>query len=174
VAGFVGRLINPHVAVLRLLDTDAIREAGHYDDEFQEIVLIDSDADGIGEEQRAESGETKVPAQIATRRFEFNEQGPDGRVPQTDALELTFHFRDLGRLGLVQSNGRASIQPGTRLVRVEAADGTVIWDFPDPPGMFVLACRPSGFLGPRANLLVCTLADRQQDTMITPPRGRQN
>lgn len=171
---FVGRLIFPMRVVLRQLLTDTTRQAGDYDDDFREFKLVDSDADGIGEPQRAEGPELALLAQVATRRFEFAEQAFHGQVPETPDLELTFHFRDLTAQGLVAADGRAKIVPGDRLVRIEDRGGNIVHDFPDPPGMFMVAARPSGFLGTTRNLLVCTFSDRRQDRVLSEPRKRQN
>jgi hypothetical protein len=171
---FVGNLIFPNVAVIRQLDTVATRAAGDYDDDFREFVLVDSDNDGIGEPQRHESPELKLLAQFATRRMDFADQGYHGEVPDSRDLEMTFHFKDLTAKGLVASDGRAKINPGDRLVRIEDRAGNVLHTFTDPPGMYVIAARPSGFMGRARNLLVCTLSDRRQDTMAPIPEKRQN
>ncbi len=159
---FVGSLIFPNVAVIRRLDTATTRTGGGYDDDFNEFVLIDSDADGVGEPQRAELAEMKVPAQVATWVMEKLFQAPHGQVPETDKLELTMHYRDLHRLGLVHTDGKAKLELGDRLVRIEDKAGDTLFEFTEPPGMYLAAVRPSGFLGARRNLLVCTFADRRK------------
>lgn len=172
---FSGRLIYPSVVVLRQLDTDATRTAGAYDDEFREPKLVDGDADGIGESQLVEQAELKLSAQVATRRFEFAEQSFHGQVPESDDLELTFHMRDLTAKGLVAADGRAKLVPGDRLDRIEDRTGAVMHTFPNPPGMFLVAARPSGFLQGVRNLLVCTFSARDQDAILRRrERTRQN
>lgn len=170
--GFVGGLIFPQVAVLRRLDTDATRSGGGYDADFREVTVADTDADGTGESKRVEKSEIRVPAQFATRRFEALFQAPHGRVPETFNFELTFHFRDLTRLGLVAPDGQSRLVPGDRLVKIEDRSGNTMHEFPDPPGMYFVSARPSGFLGAQRNLLVCTFADRRQATerVVTGPQ----
>ena len=97
---FVGGLIWPSRVVIARLDTDATRAAGGYDDDFNEFVRVDSDGDGIGEDQRLEKGEIRLNAQIATRRHEYADQSMHGQVPLTDDLELTFSFEELQAKGL--------------------------------------------------------------------------
>ncbi len=172
---FVGDLLWPQIVVIRRLDTNAVRVASNYDDDFKEYVLVDSDADGVGEAQRVEKPELKIRAQIATRRYEFADQGFHGQVPDSRDLEITMHFRDLKTMGLTLPDGRSVFVPGDRLLRIEDINtGEKIDEFPDPPGMYLVAARPSGFLGVARNLLVCTFSDRRQDTAAPMPEKRQN
>jgi hypothetical protein len=164
VPSFVGSLIFPSVAVIRRLDTKATRDAGGYDDDFDEFTMVDSDADGVGEPQRKESAELKIPAQVATWLMEKLYQAPHGQVPESEKIELTMHFRDLHRLGLVHTDGKAKLELGDRLVRIEDKAGNNLFEFTEPPGAYLAAVRPSGFLGARRNLLVCTFADRRKHT----------
>lgn len=169
---FAGSLIFPEIAVLRFLDANTMRAAGDYDDIFREPEIPDTDADGIGEPVRTESAEIKVPAQVATRTHERIEQLEHGQVPVTGNLELTFHLRDLNRLGLVETDSRPKIQPGTRLARIENKAGKTLFDYPDPPGMFVTATRHSGHMGGQPNLWVVTFSDRRE--AVGEPRPQQN
>lgn len=161
---FVGSLIFPSVAVIRQLDTNATRSASGYDDDFNEFAMIDSDADGVGEPQRTEKAALRIPAQVATWIMEKLYQAPHGQVPESEKLELTMHFRDLTALGLVHTDGKAKLELGDRLEKIEDRAGNALFEFTDPPGMYLAAVRPSGFLGARRNLLVCTFADRRQHT----------
>ena len=162
--GFTGRLIFPEIAIFRMLDTNAQALAGDYDDIFREPEIPDTNADGLGEPVRTEQPEIKVPAQVATFSHERLAQMSHGAVLETPNLELTMHFRDLTKLGLVESDGRAKIQIGTRLVRIETKKGSTLYDYPLPEGMFVTAARHSGHMLGRPNLWVCTLSDRRQST----------
>ncbi len=166
--GLLGRLLFPQIAVLKFIDTAAIRAAGDYDDDFRELKLTDADGDGIGEENRVET-EARIKAQVATRTFDRLFQAEHGQVPESPNLELTLHFRDLIAAGLVESGGRAKIIIGTRLERIEDLGGNTVITFPNPPGMFCTAARPSGFLGGTRNLWVCTFSDRRQSSN-EPPR----
>ena len=160
--GFLGRAIFPSRIIIAQLDTAAIRAAGNYDDDLREIKRVDADGDGIGEEQREEVDEIVVMGQVATRGFERQDQQPGGAVLETPNLEITFHMRDLEEAALLADDGRALVQVGTRLVRIDDKAGKTIVDFPNPPGMFCTAARPSGFLGVTRNLWVCTFSDRRQ------------
>jgi hypothetical protein len=170
---FVGGLVFPQRVVLRQLLTNDTRVASGFDDDFREVKLVDSNADGIGEEQRKESPELILMAQVATRHFEFADQAPSGRVPETTDLELTFHFKDLADKGLVAADGLAKLVAGDRLVRIEDGSGSVVHAFPNPPGMFLVAARPSGFMVSTRNLLVCTFSDRRRDAVLPFPREKQ-
>lgn len=166
-----GRLIFPSVVVLRFLNTVTMRSGAKYDDQFREPIATDSDGDNIGEPARDESNEVKVLAQIATRTFDRYFQAEHGRIDETPDLEATFHFRDLEKLGLVQADGRSSIQVGVRLERIENKAGDNLYAFGESAGMYVTAARPSGFMGPTRNLWVVTFSDRRQAR--GEPRPRQ-
>ena len=167
----IGRLIFPNTVVLKRIDTAAIRAAGKYDDDFNELILTDSDGDGVGESPRtAHEVEVRILAQVSTRTQDRLWQAEHGQVPETPNLELTFHFRDHKKAGLVEADGRASIIIGTRLAEIRnKADTETIIAYADPAGMFCTAARPSGFLGSSRNLWVCTFSDRAQSTQ-EPPR----
>ena len=167
----IGSLIFPNTVVLQRIDTDAIRAASLYDDSFNEFVLTDSDGDGIGETPRAANEkEVRIIAQVATRTPDRLWQAEHGQVPETPNLELTFHFRDLVKAKLVETDGRASIIIGTRLSEIRNKQDTeTIITYPEPPGMFCTAARPSGFMGSSRNLWVCTFSDRPQSSQ-EPPR----
>ncbi len=170
---FLGGLVFPSRVVLAQLDTDSTRAASEYDDDFREPVMVDGDSDGLGEPQRREKPVLRLNAQVATKSYDFAAQGFDGQVPKTDDLELTFAFEELERLGLRATDGTPLLVPGDRLVRIEDRTGKVLQTFPDPPGMYLIAARPSGFLGQQCNLLVCTFSDRRQDAMLRSERDRQ-
>jgi hypothetical protein len=90
----VGRLIFPNKVTLGILKPDEIRSNNEYDDEFRELIVTDSDGDGIGEENRRERT-VITDAQIATRTLDRFFQAEHGQSPETRDLELTFHFRGL-------------------------------------------------------------------------------
>ena len=168
---FLGRAIFPDTLVLKIIDTDAIRTAGGFDDDFNEFVLTDSDGDGLGETIReANEIEVRVHGQVTTRTHDRLWQAEHGQVGEAPNLELTFHFKDLKKAGLIEADGRAKIQIGTRLAEIrDKADKNNIISYPDPPGMYCTAARPSGFMGRTRNLWVCTFSDRPQSTQ-EPPR----
>lgn len=158
---FLGALIFPEIAILRFLDTDAQRVAGDFDDDFDEPEIPNT-GDELGTPVRTEQPEIKVPAQIATFSHERLAQMPHGGSLETPNLELTFHFRDLKKLGLLEADGKPKIQRGTRCVRIESKAGVTLYDYALPEGMFVTGARHSGHMGGQPNLWVCTLSERRQ------------
>ena len=159
---FVGDLIFPEIAVLRFLDTNAQAVAGDYDPDYREPRIPNTNADQLGKAVRTEQPEIKVRAQVTTFTHERLQQLEHGATKDTPALELTFHLRDLTKLGLVESDGRPKIQVGTRVVRIENKAGKTLYDYPLPEGMFITAARHSGHMLGQFNLWVCTLGDRRQ------------
>lgn len=159
---YVGSLVFPEIAVLRLLDTEAQAAAGDYDEDFQEPEIPDTNNDQLGVPVRTEQAEIKVPAQVSTFSHERLAQMAHGGVLETPNLELTMHLRDIDRLGLLESNGKPKIQVGTRCVRIENKAGKTLYEYPLPEGMFVTAARHSGHLLGQPNLWVCTLSDRRE------------
>lgn len=159
--GLVGDLIYPEIAVLRLLDTNAQEIAAGYDPDYREPRIPNS-GDELGSPTRVEQAEIKVRAQVTTFSHERLAQLEHGGARDTPNLELTFHFRDLTKLGLVEADGRPKIQIGTRCVRIENKAGKTLFDYPLPQGMFITAARHSGHMLGQPNLWVCTLSDRRQ------------
>ena len=159
---YVGDLLFPEIAVLRFLDTNAQEVAGDFDPDYREPRIPDSNANQLGKAVRTEQPEFKIRAQVATITHQRLAQQEHGGAQDTPNLELTFHFRDLDKLGLLESDGRPKIQIGTRVARIENKAGKVLFDYPLPEGMFITATRHSGHMLGQANLWVCTLADRRQ------------
>ena len=171
-----GRLIFPFLAELARLDTAATAAdpdgagplVSGYDPDFKEPVARDTDADGRGEPVRVEHPPVRVPCQVDTDAFAQLQMLAAGNAPRSD-VELVFHFRDLERLGLVDTEtGDALIRPGDRLAGICDMAGELVQAVRTPPGLYVTEARPSGFgLGrarPRRNLLVVSFRDRQQGT----------
>jgi hypothetical protein len=87
-----------------------------------------------------------------------------GNAPRTE-LSLVFHFRDLGRLGLVdRTTGGAMIRPSDRLAALYDVSGSLLQAIQAPPGLYVTEARPIGFglhrTRPSRNLLLVTFKDR--------------
>mgnify|MGYP000166507921 CR=1 FL=1 len=158
-----GRLIYQFLAVLHHLDRSSGPTAILMDPDFREPIGIDLDEDGVAEVTRHELPAVRIPCQVEPQTFEQLRMLPSGRAPRT-SLDLVMHFRDLSRLGLVDTDGRARIGPGDRLSGIYTLDGELVLPVQTPPGLFVTEARPTGFglgLGrARRNLLLVTFADR--------------
>ena len=175
-----GRLIQKFFADIRRLDTAAMESTdpdgtgpatGGFDEDFREEVYVDSDGDGIGESSRIEMAAVKVPCQIDRRPDDKAAPTGEGNA-STERLKLAFHFRDLERLGLVSPEGRPLISAGTRLAALyEKDESTLVEEYPDPPGMFVMREQQSGFglsmRGPKRNLFIVTFESEPQGTRVT-------
>jgi len=170
-----GRLIFKFLAELRRLNADAMAATdpdgpgpltSGYDPDFKEPVLMDQDDDGAGERTRQEHRPVLVPCQVEPEVVDALRMLPAGQSPRAK-LVLTFHFRNLERLGLVDaSTGAPLIQAGDRLGALHDRRGELVQSFRNPPGLYVTETKASGFgLGkarPRRNLLLVTFGDRQQ------------
>ncbi len=168
-----GRLIFPFLAELHRLDSQALATTdpdgagpltGGYDADFKEPVLIDADDDGVAEPLRREHAPVRVPCQVEPEAFESLRMVSSGNTPRSN-IELVFHFRDLERLGLVDTTtGDALIRPSDRLGALYDVAGHLVQAIRTPPGLYVTESRPSGFglhrQRPQRNLLVVTFQDR--------------
>ncbi len=160
-----GRLIFPFAAELRRLDSLAMStQAPGYDDDFKEPALLDSDGDGVGDGYRREHLPVRVPCQVDPQTIEALRMTAAGNTPQS-SLDLVFHFKDLERLGLVDSlTGEALIRPSDRLDGLFDTEGNLVWAVRTPPGLYVTEARPAGFglfrRRPRRNLLIVSFNDR--------------
>lgn len=154
-------LIFPFYVAYRPLDLDATDTAG-YDHVFREPEVVD-DGSQLGVDARTESAEVRVPAQIEEKTFEQLNFLQTGDSPKSTFV-LVHHFNDLTTLGLVDSDGMATIKKGDRVVAIyEKYSGDKVFDAPDPPGLFVTEVLPKSFgLGHKRNLLLVTLGDREQ------------
>jgi hypothetical protein len=159
-----GRLIFQFMAELARLDTNAIETAGDYDHTFREVIKVDTDNDGIGESQRKEYAHDMVPCQVEPQTWETLRAHDLGNNVEID-VALVFHFRDLERLSLVQSDGNPAIHVGDRLVAIWNRAGSVkVQDVRTPPGLYVTESNPIGYgldvLAPSRNLLLVTFQQR--------------
>ena len=158
-----GRLLFPYKVTIAQLDTKAIRDDGNYDDIFKAPTL-ESTSDGIGTINRQERTEIDVPAQVMTETFEALNQLFNGNIPDSEII-ITFHFRDLKRLGLVETatgrEGREALKVNDRIVRIKDRWGNGVLEPPNPPGLFITELRPTGFMEQR-NLVCAVLGDREQ------------
>ncbi len=160
-----GRLIFPFLAELRRLNTEAMAtQAPGYDEDFKEPALLDTDGDGAGEPYRREHPPIRVPCQVEPEAIEALRMTPAGNTPQS-RLDLVFHFSDLERLGLLDTQtGEALIRPSDRIGGLFDTEGSLVWAVPTPPGLYVTEARPAGFglfrRRPRRNLLIVSFSDR--------------
>lgn len=162
-----GRLINPMLVEVALLDTDATAAdpdgpgplPSGYDPDFHEPVRLPD-----GSSARKETS-VKLPAQVEIDTLErLNETGA-GNVP-AGSMRCIFHFQDLEDAGLVDATtGEAKIRIDSRLVAIyHLTDGTLIQKIRTPPGLYCIEAAPQSFglSGGERNLLVCTFSPRDQ------------
>ena len=170
-----GRLIFPFVVEYARLDPDGTGLAdpddtegpltSGFDDDFR-APFVHTDATGARVSARVEQSLIAVPAQIEDKMLDRLRQIANGNAPM-GVMALIHHFRDLERLALVDSDGRALIRMNDRLVRILTRSGTVVNTFPNPPGMYVRETTPRSYgLGTgNRNLLEVVLQDREQGSM---------
>jgi hypothetical protein len=89
-----------------------------------------------------------------------------GNAPKS-RIDLVFHFKNLERLGLVDSaTGDSLLRPGDRLGCLRDLCGDLVQEIRTPPGLYITESRPLGFglnmAMPRRNLLLVTFEDRMQ------------
>lgn len=157
-----GRLIHPFLVCYRRLDLSATDTAG-YDDVFREPAVVDNGSE-LGIDARAESAELRVPAQIEPADFEKLQMFASGDTPLS-TMTVIHHFRDLESMGLVDSDGMATLKKGDRLaaIRESASPYNKVLEVPVNPGLFVREVRAIGIgLGNRRNLLAVVLGGREQ------------
>jgi len=161
-----GRLIFPFLAELHRLDTAGTAQADPgYDPDFKELAAVDRNDDGVGEALRGEHPPVRVPCQVESKTFEELRMFAAGNSPRS-RVELTFHFGDLERLGLVHTaTGEALIRPGDRLGALFDRAERLVQTVRTPPGLYVTEARPTGFglhrSRPSRNLLLVAFEDRQ-------------
>lgn len=139
-----------------------------YDPIFREPLKVPANPDDrIGISARRELPPVLVPAQIEAESFERMQMMIGGDSPIA-LFRIVCHFRDLERMGLVRANGTAAFQKGDRLTRVLQRDGTLVQEFPDPPGLYARQVLPRGFglslRNPKRNLLFIDFEAREQST----------
>lgn len=140
-----GRLIQPFIAVIRRLDALETSEVvgGGYDDEFNEAIIIDDDT-YLGASSRREMDELRIPVQIDRQTWDAVRLTPAGQQPEADVL-LIMHWPDLVNAGLIDTDGRALLQPGDRISSIETIAGDLVEEFPNPPGFFVSNIERAGY-----------------------------
>ncbi len=158
-----GRLIFPFQCEIAPLDTEAIEVAGDYDDVFRTVKKVDTNGDGIGEVQRKEGTHYLIPAQVEDTDFEEANPATMGNLPKYN-LVLVIHFKDLVRLGKIDSDGRPGIRIGDRLVSIKDKSGVnTVRTIPTPPGLYVIEVRDTYDLSTQyRNLLLVYLRERAE------------
>ena len=149
----------------RNVSPDGGKHAGGFDDDFKEPVLVDRNGDGLDDYQRAELPPVLIPCQVEPVANEVLKMTDAGNSPGS-TLALVFHFRDLERMGLVETDtGAPLIRVGDRLGSIQDRHGNLVQEVPTPPGLYVVEARPIGMgLGFARNLLFVKFSDRS-------PRG---
>ncbi len=144
-----GCLIQPFLAEMHRLDLAAMAAAGRLDEDYREV-----------KGERIEMDPVLIPAQIEPDSFQRQMRRELGDV-KAGVFGLTFHFADLEELGLVDAGtGIALIHPNDRMGAIHEMDGTLVQQFPDPPGMYVEEATPSFGIGRKRNLLIVRLMSR--------------
>lgn len=168
-----GRLINPFVAVLGLLDTVATAadpdgagpETSGYDDIFDEPIVYD-DSDETTNERIDARKETqvRVPCQVETAQVDRLDMSFSGDMPD-NAIRLVFHFCDLERLGLIDSDNNATIKKGDRLIEIRRACNDTLEQTMRTP-IYATHVRPASFglSSHRRNLLIVLFEEREKGT----------
>lgn len=164
-----GRLINPFLAELAQLDTEATAAdpdaagplASGYDPDFRETVIVPA-ATGRGVDARKEKAPLRIPCQVEVGAFEALQQLAAGNSPNS-RLTLVFHFEDLERMGIVDpSTGDALVRVNDRLVAIRDLAGSLVQAVRTPPGLYATEVQPQSFgLGLSRNLLLVTFEERE-------------
>jgi hypothetical protein len=129
------------------------------DPDYKEPVLVATD-DGRGLPKREELPSIMIPAQIEPDSFNRQTMKELGDQ-KAGVFAVTFHFVDLEQMGLVDmATGVALIRPADRMGAIYQMDGTLVQQFPDPPGMYVNEATPQFGLGGRRNLLLVRMQSR--------------
>ena len=158
-----GRLIFKFLAEVKRVDTSSIQSSGDYDSDFREVKKVDTDSDGIGETKIQYHTADLIPCQVEPSSWEAVRRHSLGSDPDVEVI-LIFHFRDLERMSLVDSNGVALIHEGDKLVSIKDKFGTQVEVVRDPPGLYVAEATPVSFglnmAHPHRNLLEVTFKSR--------------
>lgn len=165
---FRGRLMNPfsiELGQLNLAATAADPDGGGpltsgYDPVFRETRLLHT-SNGLGVSARAETL-IKLPGQFgSTQSLSALMEAQNGNLSPTE-FEILFHFRDLERLGLIDTvTGTAKIKIGDRLNAIyKCCDGSLIQQVKNPPGCFCTKASPTFGLHNSRNLLITSWKSR--------------
>ena len=166
-----GRLIQRFLCELYRLDTQAtaVVAGGGYDPVFGEPLPV-ANGTQTGVPSRREYAPVDVPCQVDRREWDEDKIIPGGHDLLTTII-LTFHFRDLEKLGLVQTDptvlGSPKVGPGDLIGSLKRYTGQTVITFPNPPGLVVVGMEEAGFgLNcegvPQRNLLYVTCQPRRQ------------
>ena len=171
-----GRLINPFFAKIARLNTIETQEdpdgagveTSGYDDDFREPIVID-DTDPVTNERtitRKEFPTVLVPCQVESNLFEQLQQFAAGGEPTTD-LVLVFHFADLEKADMIDTQNNARIRLNDRLVAIcQRCNGKLEQTIP-VDGFYCVHSQPSSFgLGRRRNLLITRWRDRERSVRV--------
>jgi hypothetical protein len=164
-----GRLINPFLAEIAQLDTAATAAdpdgagpgVSGYDPDFKETVILGTPG-GERLDARKEKPPIRVPCQVEVGAFEALQQLAAGNSPNS-RIVLVFHFRDLERMGLVDTaTGEPLLRINDRLVAIHRMDGVLVQAVRTPPRLYATEVQPQSFgLGLSRNLLLVTFDERE-------------
>jgi hypothetical protein len=116
---------------------------GGYDDVFAGTKRI-PDGTQEGLDSRRERPSISLRCQLDRNSWGQQAMGPGGLEKRSDIV-IIVEREDLVDLSLLDSNGVPYIEAGDRIDKITKDDGTVMWAYPDPPGMFVDRVEPAGY-----------------------------
>lgn len=163
-----GRLIHPLMVDIYRLDlvataavtNPADSRAEGFDPDYREPIIAPT-SNRVGRSSRVEMAVIQLPGQIEPESFSRQQMVATGDQ-KGGFWGVTFHFADLEAASLVDTTtGLAVIKPGDRMGAIRKMDGTLVQDFPDPPGMYCLEAVPTGWgIGGERNLLLAKFQSR--------------
>lgn len=159
-----GRLLQPFVAHLARLDTDATRnfDPAGYDDVFRAPTLRYES--GVRIENRQEMATIQLRCQVEMGQWRAQRQAASGETPDT-RLTLVFHQAELEQKSLIDpATGDPLIRVNDRLVAIYDVRGNLVQTIAkDQGGLYVVEVQPTAYgLGRRRNLVVCIFDERPQ------------
>lgn len=169
--GYRGRLIRPMIVKIQQINMLATRSGGGYDDTLDEPKLVAvPDVGGIppigsprGPAATVYNATILLSAQINPISMEQQRQMGTGNDPLR-TLELTFHFRDLEALGMIGTDGQATLQINDRLVGIASPDYNTNEDWRIDQYLYAMGDQNDsyGLPGADRNLLILTFQERKR------------
>lgn len=149
--GYQGRLIWPHIAVIRQLDTEATAAdpdgagplTAGYDRFFRTPVVYDAPA---RTSSRKEKAAIRLPVQVESEQYDNAQQTAQGTNMQ-HRMTLVAHFKDLRQAGLIDTEtGMPTLQVGDRIESLKHKTTGKVTMIIDPrQGLYIYELRPISF-----------------------------
>lgn len=128
-----------------LLFPTVLVSGGGYDDVYGGTKRIpDGSLNGL--DSRRERPVLRIRCQVDRNTWGENVMGPGGKETRADVV-LVLERDDLVTEGLLDANGVPYIEADDRIEKIEKNDAaqTVMWAYPDPPGLWVHKVEPAGY-----------------------------